>query len=212
MAGFISLKDAKAVGKGNIIIKVVSLGELQKGVSKTSGDPWQKQGAVIKDASLTETLTLWGDDIGRLMAGKCYKLESPYWKEYKGENQISLGKYCTVTECSESDLLGQQTMPTEASAPAQGVDFKKLNEQANADEALRQKQQEIQNQLDLLQMPSGKMIIFVHEQAKLLLQIRREVEDEMSKYSKAPPVGAEVGMIVSKIYDEIRKDPPESWK
>jgi len=97
---FISIKEAKALGKGNIRFTVVSLGELKSGTAK-SGDEWQQQVVVIKDDSGAMNLTLWNENIGEVIDGKSYTLENAYWTEYKGEPQLSLGKFYKLNEISQ---------------------------------------------------------------------------------------------------------------
>ena len=105
MTDFISIKEAKASKKGNIRFIVVSLGELKSGTTK-SGDEWQKQVAVIKDQSGAMNLTLWNADIGNIIDGKSYTLENAYWTEYKGEPQLSLGKFYKLNETSTFEIRG----------------------------------------------------------------------------------------------------------
>lgn len=100
MTDFISIKEAKERGKGNIRFLVVSLGELKSGTTK-SGDEWQKQVAVIKDGSGAMDLTLWNENIGEVLDGKSYTLQNAYWTIYKDEPQLSLGKYYKLNEISE---------------------------------------------------------------------------------------------------------------
>jgi len=100
MPDFISIKEAKALRKGNIVFTVVSLGELKSGTTK-SGDEWQKQVAVIKDDSGAMNLTLWNETIGKVIDGKYYTLENAYWTEYKDEPQLSLGKFYKLNETSQ---------------------------------------------------------------------------------------------------------------
>jgi len=100
MTEFISIKEAKSQGKGNIRFIVVSIGELKSGTTKT-GDEWQKQTAVIKDESSAMNLTLWNNDIGEIIDGKTYTLENAYWTDYKGEPQLSLGKFYKLNEISQ---------------------------------------------------------------------------------------------------------------
>jgi len=97
---FISIKEAKTLGKGNIRFIVASIGELKIGHKKT-GDEWQKQIVVIKDASGAMNLTLWNETIGQIIDGKSYTLENAYWTEYNDEPQLSLGKYYKLNEISQ---------------------------------------------------------------------------------------------------------------
>lgn len=99
MSDFISIKEAMTQGKGNFRFIVVSLGKLKSGTTKT-GNEWQKQIAVIKDESGAINLTLWNNDIGKIIDGKSYTLENAYWTEYNGEPQVSLGKFHKLHEIS----------------------------------------------------------------------------------------------------------------
>jgi len=114
MAEYTTISTAKANKKGNIIVKVVSLGELSSGNSK-DGSTWQKQTAVIKDNSGSQNLILWNDDIGKVEQGKYYFIENPYWTEYKGETQLSLGKFCKLSYATTLDLIGLDSVQSEQS-------------------------------------------------------------------------------------------------
>lgn len=116
MTDYVTIATAQAAKKGSIIVKVLSLGELKSGASDKG--PWSKQVAVIKDNSTSINLTLWNEDIGKLEQGKSYMLETPYWSEYKGETQISLGKFCKIHDADEIDLLdASQQQTITASVP-----------------------------------------------------------------------------------------------
>jgi len=117
---FISIKEAKALGKGNIRFTVVSLGELKSGTAK-SGDEWKKQVAVIKDASGAMNLTLWNENIGEIIDGEFYTLENAYWTEYKDEPQLSLGNFYKLNKILQLEEPGSpQPMwgPPEIASPA----------------------------------------------------------------------------------------------
>lgn len=129
MSDFISIKDAKAQGKGNIRFVVISLGELKSGTTK-SGDEWQKQEVVIKDESTAMNLTLWNENIGEVIDGKSYTLENAYWTEYKGEPQLSLGKFYKLNEISElpsSDDFKEETV-TRTTTPQEKLETVTQNE------------------------------------------------------------------------------------
>lgn len=110
---YVLLAQAKKELKGSVIVKVQSIGELKAGTTKDGSD-WTKKDAVIKDNSGEQKLTLWNDDIAKIHEGKCYKLEQPFWKDYEGKPNLSLGQYCKIHDATESDLLpfeGQQESP-----------------------------------------------------------------------------------------------------
>ncbi len=110
MPDFVTIAQAKQNKTGDIIFKVLSLGELKSGTTKKSV-PYEKQDAVIRDSSGAMNLTLWNDDIGKLEAGLYYSLESAWWSEYKGEIQLSLGNYYELEQISESDFVNNSSHP-----------------------------------------------------------------------------------------------------
>ena len=112
MSDFVTINQAKLQKKGNIKFKVLSLGELKTGTTK-SGSPYQKQDAVIKDSSGAINLTLWNDDIGKLEAGLYYSLENGWWSDYKGETQLSLGNYYELQLISETDFVNNSANPNQ---------------------------------------------------------------------------------------------------
>lgn len=103
MTDFISIAEAQSQKKGNIRFTCVSLGDLKLG--ETNGKEWQKQIAVIKDNTKAMNLTLWNDDVGEIIPGKSYALESGYWTEYKDEIQLSLGKYFKLFKIETVDTI-----------------------------------------------------------------------------------------------------------
>jgi len=117
---FVTIAQARLAPKGtSLIIKVVSLGEMKQGTTP-AGEPWKRQQVVVKDNSDVQELTVWNQEIGMLEVGKCYKLGTPYWKEYNGNLQLSLGKFCVTMECTEADLLLAENHPV-ASTPEKAV-------------------------------------------------------------------------------------------
>jgi len=108
MSDFVTIAQAKSQLKGNIIFKVISLGELKTGNSKT-GESYQKQDAVIKDSSGAMNLTLWNDDIGKLDPSMFYSLENAWWNEYKNEAQLALGNYYELVKITEADFTERET-------------------------------------------------------------------------------------------------------
>lgn len=110
MSDFVTIELAKQQKKGNIMFKVISLGELKSGTTKKE-EPYQKQDAVIKDSSGAMNLTLWNKDIGLLEPAGYYSLENAWWSEYKGEIQLSLGNYYNLEKISESEFVNSSSNP-----------------------------------------------------------------------------------------------------
>ncbi len=97
------ITTAKANKKGGIIVKVIGVGNVETGVG-SSGE-WKKQIASLQDNSGTIDMVIWGDDIGKLDQGQYYKIENPYWSDYKNEVQLALGKYAKLHLANAGDLL-----------------------------------------------------------------------------------------------------------
>jgi hypothetical protein len=120
MTDFVTIAEAKRQLKGNILFKVISLGELKTGNTKT-GSTYEKQDAVIKDNSGAMNLTLWNESIGKLDPGTYYSLESAYWTEYKNEAQLSLGNYYELKKITEEEFTGLQMQDPNQTTIAQSA-------------------------------------------------------------------------------------------
>jgi len=107
MSDFVTIAQAKSDLSGNIIFKVISLGELKTGNSKT-GEAYEKQDVVIKDSSGAMNLTLWNKNIGALDAGMFYSLENAWWNEYKNKAQLALGDYYDLVKITETDFIKRE--------------------------------------------------------------------------------------------------------
>lgn len=53
--------------------------------------------ATLKDDSGEVTLSLWGDDIDRVNVGDTVSIENGWASEFKGNVQLSAGKYGKIT-------------------------------------------------------------------------------------------------------------------
>ncbi|MFH1285706.1 MAG: OB-fold nucleic acid binding domain-containing protein [Candidatus Micrarchaeota archaeon] len=81
-------------GTGDVSIEaeVISIDEPRDVVTKF-GKNTRVANAKIKDESGEITLSLWGDDINKVAIGDKIKIEKGWVSEFKGEKQISAGKY-----------------------------------------------------------------------------------------------------------------------
>lgn len=199
---YVTIAEARLNPKGtSLIVKVASIGELKSGESK-SGDKWKRQQAVLVDKSDNQELTLWGGDIGRIEQGKFYKLVTPYWKEYEGDLQLSLGKYCIVQECTESDLLPSSS--TGADIETKGIDFAKLNAEREAQKNT-EPTKPIQVNPDLLKTAQEIIGIAklpgVNLRLNTVWAIEMIVRDYLIETEKKTPDSARVGMYVKLVLD-----------
>ena len=85
-------------GAGNVTVegKVSEVGEPREVVTKF-GKRTRVADAKLKDDSGEITLTLWGDDAGKVAIGDTVKIENGWVSEFKGNVQISAGKYGKMT-------------------------------------------------------------------------------------------------------------------
>lgn len=113
MTNFVTIKQAEAEHKGNLIVKVIAVSDI------TSGSSWRKQTATLKDNSGTIEFTMWGDDIGTLDQGQHYKIEGPFWKEYNGKWTPQHGKYTKYHLATPEELIPADAVPQETEATPQ---------------------------------------------------------------------------------------------
>lgn len=85
-------------GAGNVTIEatVSEMGEPREVVTRF-GKKTRVADAKIKDDSGEVTLTLWGDDVDKVAIGDKVKIENGWVSEFKGNIQLSAGKYGKMT-------------------------------------------------------------------------------------------------------------------
>src|SRR3990167_6437235 len=95
------IKDVKA-NQGNIQVEV----EVIKKDSPRQFEKFGKSGkvcnAVVQDTSGEITLTLWNDDVDKVNVGDKIKLDNGWCSEYKGERQLSAGKFGKIEVVGKS--------------------------------------------------------------------------------------------------------------
>jgi hypothetical protein len=200
---YVTIAEARLDPKGtSLIVKVVSIGDLKK------GDDWKRQSVVVKDNSDSQEIMTWNKEIGLLEIGKCYKLDKPYWKEYEGDLQLSLGKYCTVMECQESDLLpvtqttqhsatpSSITEPTTIPESPKGVDFDKLNREADAQKLNKELLATAREIIGASRLPK------VNIRMSMIWATEMVVRDYLFETEKKIPNDQRVGMWVKLVLDE----------
>ncbi len=104
------IKEIKA-NSGNIEI----IAEVVKKEEPRTFEKFGKSGkvcnAVLKDASGEVKLTLWNEDIDKVKVGDKVKLENGWCSEFKGEKQVSTGKFGKIEVVSAAVA---EKMATEA--------------------------------------------------------------------------------------------------
>ena len=91
------ISELKA-GTGNVTVEaeVTAMGEPRDVVTRF-GKRTRVADATLKDDSGEVTLTLWGDDVEKVAIGDKVKIENGWVSEFKGNVQISCGKYGKMT-------------------------------------------------------------------------------------------------------------------
>lgn len=85
-------------GIGNVIIsgEVTAKDEPREVVTKY-GKKVRVANAILKDDSGEITLSLWEDDVDKLNVGDKISIENGWISEFKGNLQVSIGKYGKLT-------------------------------------------------------------------------------------------------------------------
>jgi replication factor A1 len=78
-------------GRVNIVVEVVSVGDVR--TFQKYGRSGRVATATVKDDSGEINLSLWNEDIDRVSPGTKLKIENGYVGEFKGEMQLTTGKY-----------------------------------------------------------------------------------------------------------------------
>lgn len=76
-AEVVGLEEAPSVSKGGKTLKVAR--------------------AILRDDTGTISLVLWGEDVGKVREGSLVKVENAFVTTFKGEPQITLGRYGRLT-------------------------------------------------------------------------------------------------------------------
>jgi replication factor A1 len=77
--------------------------EEPRDVTSRFGKRLRVANATLKDDSGEIVLSLWGDDINRIKVGDNVKIENGWVSEFKGNMQISPGKYGKLTVLGKED-------------------------------------------------------------------------------------------------------------
>src|SRR3989338_7163157 len=97
------LKDLKPnSGKIDVVVHVVTK------ESPRTFDKFGKKGkvcnALVQDETDKVTLTLWNEDVDKVEVGDKVHVQNGWCSEYKGEKQLSAGKFGKIEVVGKSDL------------------------------------------------------------------------------------------------------------
>jgi replication factor A1 len=77
--------------------KVVEKGDPREVKSKYKDETYRIVDAVVADESGSIKLTLWNEQIDQVNVGDNIKIENGYVTSFKGEIQLNVGKFGTMT-------------------------------------------------------------------------------------------------------------------
>jgi len=77
--------------------KVVEKGEPREVRSRYKDETYQVADAVVADETGSIKLTLWNEQIDQVNVGNKVKIENGYVTSFKGEIQLNVGKFGTMT-------------------------------------------------------------------------------------------------------------------
>jgi replication factor A1 len=76
---------------------VMEKGEPREVRSRYKDETYQVADAIVADESGSIKLTLWNEQIEQVNVGNKVKIENGYVTSFKGEIQLNVGKYGTLT-------------------------------------------------------------------------------------------------------------------
>ena len=137
------LKDVKA-NQGNIEVVVTIVQKDSPRAFEKFGKSGKVCNATVKDQSGEVKMTLWNDDVDKVKVGDKVKIVNGWCSEYKGEKQLSTGKFGSLevvekaSRLSDTQLVsGSQTEKIEPKPPVK---------EAKLDEELEDEETEIQEE------------------------------------------------------------------
>lgn len=184
--GFISISNSKINLKGDIVATVTKIGDLDAGTSD-NGD-WRKKVITILDASCSESMTAWNDDIEKFKLNHKYEITGIYWKDHNGKLYLNFGRYSKVKD------LGILTEPNQSKID-DTIDETKA---PSSEQYLKDKQKEIEE--NYLQIPEINKIVGekVERDIILISQIERKVKSCLDIDCNPAKIGLYIKLIFEK--------------
>jgi replication factor A1 len=81
----------------NVVGKIVQKSEAREVRSRYKDETYRVADALIDDDSGTIKLTLWNEQIDRVNVNDRVKIENGYITTFRGEIQLNVGRYGTLT-------------------------------------------------------------------------------------------------------------------
>lgn len=80
-----------------VVANVMEKGETREVRSRYKDETYQVADAIVADETGSIKLTLWNEQIEEVNVGDKVKIENGYVTSFKGEIQLNVGKYGTMT-------------------------------------------------------------------------------------------------------------------
>lgn len=88
--------------KVNITVKAVSVTEPREVTSRLDGSQHKVAEALVGDETACILLTLWDEDIDKIIAGETYDIENAFTTLFKNSMRLNIGRYGTLKKSSQS--------------------------------------------------------------------------------------------------------------
>jgi replication factor A1 len=94
----LNIKDLRnGMKRVTVEANVMEKGETREVRSRYKDETYQVADAVVADETGSIKLTLWNEQIEQVNVGDRVKIENGYVTSFKGEIQLNVGKYGTMT-------------------------------------------------------------------------------------------------------------------
>jgi len=94
----VNIKDLRnGMKRVTVEANVVEKGETREVRSRYKDETYNVADAVVADETGSIKLTLWNEQIDQVDVGNKIKIENGYVTSFKGEIQLNVGKYGTMT-------------------------------------------------------------------------------------------------------------------
>jgi len=81
----------------DIVAKVIEKSEIREVQSRSGDETYRVADTVISDGSGTVKLVLWNRQIDQVNIDDMVRIENGYTKSFRGEIQVNVGRYGTLT-------------------------------------------------------------------------------------------------------------------
>jgi replication factor A1 len=94
----LNIKDLRnGMKRVTVEANVMEKGEIREVRSRYKDETYQVADAIVADETGSIKLTLWNEQIEQVNVGDRVKIENGYVTSFKGEIQLNVGKYGTMT-------------------------------------------------------------------------------------------------------------------